>query len=70
MNAQIIPFPLRASRLFAADEAMVKELRDAQAGMAWWESLAPAERLRWMNCAGSASIREAWEAFKDGMEAG
>lgn len=66
--AQIIPFPRKARRKLSDDEeALIQRLQDAQAGMAWWNSLPPPERLRWLNLAGSASPADAWKAFKAGV---
>lgn len=62
----VIPFPSRKDRLSDADEALVTHLQDAHAGMAWWNSLHPADRLHWLNVAGSAAPGDAWEAFKAG----
>jgi len=67
MSAQVIPFPARKVRkLSERDEAVLRHLQDAHAGMAWWNSLQAAERLRWLNLAASASPADAWEAFKAG----
>jgi hypothetical protein len=38
---------------------------DAIAGMLWWNSLTPAERVYWMDVAGNTGVAaDAWEAFK------
>jgi hypothetical protein len=37
---------------------------DAEAGMAWWNALKPAERSYWLMCGVSARPADAWEAFK------
>lgn len=68
MSAQILRFPARKRlRLSDADEAIIRQIQDAHAGMAWWNALQPAERLRWLNLAGSASPADAWAAYKAGQ---
>jgi hypothetical protein len=50
-----------------------RDLRDAVAGIAWFNSLPHAERLHWLDVAGSAVPADAWEAFKraaDGAASG
>ena len=39
---------------------------DAAAGMAWYNRLSKAERLRWHRLAGSAVPGDAWRAFQSG----
>lgn len=41
---------------------------DARAGIAWWNSLQPAERGEWLEIAGSAVPADAWRAFQAGAE--
>lgn len=42
-----------------------RDTPDARLGMAWWNGLTPAERLRWLNEAGNTGVAaDAWEAFK------
>jgi hypothetical protein len=38
--------------------------RDAEAGIAWFNGLTPAERSYWLMCADSARPADAWAAFK------
>ena len=45
----------------------VVDLEDARAGIAWWNSLTPARRQRWLEVAGSARPADAWRAFQGGV---
>ena len=40
------------------------DLVDALAGVHWFNSLTRAERLRWLDAAGSSVPADAWDAFK------
>ena len=42
----------------------VAALRDDQLGLAWWNRLTEQERGHWLRVAGSARLKDAWEAFK------
>lgn len=43
------------------------QLQDAQAGMAWWNSLKEADRRFWLACAMSAVPADAWAYYKRAM---
>lgn len=40
------------------------ETADAGAGIAWWNSLTPTRRSKWLDAAHSARPADAWSAFK------
>lgn len=57
-----------ALRELEALETQGAGLKDASAGIAWWNSLQPAERREWLEIAGSAVPADAWRAFQAGAE--
>ncbi|MGB6485480.1 MAG: hypothetical protein WBE91_01170 [Steroidobacteraceae bacterium] len=50
-------------------DATGRDAQDARAGMAWFNSMTPAERAHWLEVAGSAVPFDAWRAFQaDGLQ--
>lgn len=58
----------RALEALERDGRTAGEADDARAGIAWWNSLQPAERGEWLAIAGSAVPADAWRAFQAGAE--